>query len=375
MNKPLALYIHIPFCLRKCRYCDFCSYVGKTADEMHAYVSALTEEIKTRAEAAQGYTVDTVFFGGGTPTLLPIGEAERIFTEISKNYSMAENIECTVEANPASIDRFELSAWRSLGCNRLSVGVQSLSDAELSLLGRVHTARDARSFLSDARRAGFDDLNVDVMFGIPEQTADSAEETLTGLMEFSPEHISAYSLIVEEGTPFASDPSLRFPDEESEDAIYHRVHACLTGNGYGQYEISNYARPGEECRHNLHYWRCDEYLGFGCAAYSYFGGERFGNGRDLGAYLNDPVRAVVDRETVGQKERAKERIMLGLRLAEGISLSAYKKEFGEDLTEKYKAQIERYQAWGKMRVASDRMALTPDGMRVSNTILAELLPD
>lgn len=371
-----GLYFHIPFCLKKCAYCDFCSFTGKNDGDMRAYVSALVKEMEYRAEKAGNTVFDTVFFGGGTPSLLPTDALAHILNKANTLFSIEKDAEITLESNPATADGEKLSALRRIGINRLSVGVQSLVDRELAFLGRLHTSSEAVDFLHTARQAGFENINVDLMYGIPAQTEASARETLSRVLDFAPSHVSAYSLMLEEGTPlYRQREALPLPSEEDEDAIDATVRNTLRENGYDHYEISNYARPGMESRHNLHYWKSDEYLGFGVTAYSFFDGVRYGNGADLAAYLANPTASPADCEVLEEGALAYEWIMLRLRLKEGLSLSEYRKRFGVDLRERYEAQIKRFINAGLMQEERGRISLTESGFRLSNTVLVDFLPD
>ena len=375
MNKA-GLYFHIPFCLRKCAYCDFCSFTGQNEEVMRAYTDALICEMTAYRDAARDTVFDTLFFGGGTPSLLPITCVFRVLDAAVRLFRVERDAEITLEANPATADAEKLSALRALGINRLSVGVQSLSDGELAYLGRLHTSKEALAFLSDTRKAGFDNVNVDLMYGIPAQTLSSAQKTLRGILSFAPEHISAYSLMLEEGTPlFRQKDTLPLPTEEEEEKIDETVFSMLADCGYRRYEISNYAKAGKECRHNLHYWHSDEYLGFGVAAYSYFGGARYGNVPSLPTYLASPAEAITERETVDEAALAYEWIMLRLRLSEGLSLSEYNARFGINLKERHKESLARFLSHGLMQEENGRIFLTGKGRRVSNQILVALMPD
>ncbi len=376
MRNKLALYIHLPFCVRKCLYCDFCSKGGAAQEEMHAYTDALLAEISYRASEARGYTVDTVFFGGGTPTLLPLSDMRRITEKIHACFSVEGGAEITAEANPATADEEKLRALRALGINRLSIGVQSLDDGELASLGRVHNAQDAIRLFRAARTAGFDNLNIDLMYGIPNQTEQSLQKTLDGVLSLSPEHISAYSLIVEEGTPFYEKrDTLPLPDEDTESRLHDLLSARLRESGYAHYEISNYAKEGYACRHNLHYWRAEPYLGFGAAAYSCFDGARYGNTGDITAYIKAPTQAVAEKEVLKPSDRAYEYIMLAFRLSEGLDLDVYKARFGVIVEEKYAHLIERFSRMGLMERRNNRLCLTEKGMRFSNTVLVAFMEE
>lgn len=371
-----GLYFHIPFCLRKCEYCDFCSFTGKGEAQMRAYADALIREMTHYAPRARDTVFDTVFFGGGTPSLLPTDEVERILLSANELFQIEKDSEITLEANPATADEEKLAKFRRMGVNRLSVGVQSLSDKELSYLGRLHTSREALDFLNTARRVGFDNINVDLMYGIPAQTPASAKETLLSVVDFAPAHISAYSLMLEDGTPlYERRAQLPLPSEEEEDTINTIVSRTLEKHGYRHYEISNYAKQGMPSRHNLHYWHSDPYLGFGVSAYSFFDGVRYGNASDFSAYLFDPTACLAERESITEASLAYEWIMLRLRLAEGLSLSEYRARFGVDLLCAHEKTIKVFVERGLMQVADGRLSLTERGFRLSNSILISFMPD
>ena len=343
---------------------------------MHLYTDALLKEICHTAPIASGYTVDTVFFGGGTPSLLPSEELFRIMSCLQRHFTIESDAEITLEANPATVDASALRGLRSLGFNRISIGVQSLQDDELKALGRLHTAADAIRISEDAREAGFANINLDLMYGIPYQTPSSFSKTIDGVLALSPEHISAYSLIVEEGTPFYQmRDTLPLPSEDAEETLHNLLLTRLSENGYLHYEISNYAKAGYESRHNLHYWRSEPYLGFGAAAHSFFNGVRYGNTAALTLYEQAPLHAVSEKQRLTEKEQAYERLMLGLRLSEGIDLAAYKTRFGVSLKEKHEALITRFENMGLLRIGQGRIRLTEKGMRLSNSILVAFLEE
>ncbi len=368
-DKPLGLYLHIPFCKKKCIYCDFCSFAEREAD-MPLYVDALIGEMRERP--ADGYTVHTVYLGGGTPSLLGERELSRLLSAVHTHYRVAEDAEVTCEVNPGTADYEKFSLLRGLGVNRVSLGVQSLSDRALLLLGRIHTAEDARRAYYEARRAGFSNISLDLMLGLPGETKEELSDTLCGLIALSPEHISAYALSIEEGTPLASSPIRgTVPGEDAAADAMDMASRMLTEAGYGRYEISNYAKAGFESRHNLNYWRAGEYIGLGVAAYSYFGGERFGRLRDLDAYLAGRALAYTDREVITAAEAEEERVMLSLRLREGIDRARYIRDFGRDPHVLFHPLINRYSDF--IRVSENAIALTDAGMAVSNTLIAEML--
>ncbi len=337
---------------------------------MSRYVDALAGEMKRRP--ADGYTVSTVYLGGGTPSLLGESELSRLFAALRDTYRVAEDAEITCEVNPGTADYDKFSLLKSLGVNRISLGVQSLSDRALRALGRIHTAEGARHAYLDARRAGFSNVSLDLMLGLPGETEEELTSTLCGLIALAPEHISAYLLSVEEGTPLSSSPLLAtVPGEDASADALKRAAGMLADAGYLRYEISNYARPGYESRHNLNYWRSGEYIGLGVAAYSYFGGERFGTPRDLDGYLAGVPLLQIDRETIGPRDAEEERVMLSLRLREGIDCDRYRRDFGRDVYTLFAPVIERYPTLFQGREGA--LALTDAGMAVSNTLIAEML--
>ncbi len=375
-KKPLSLYIHIPFCQRKCLYCDFCSFEGTAEEVREAYTRALCRELLAYAPALEGYTWDTVYFGGGTPSCLTVEQTGRILDTLCRVAPLSSGVEISSEVNPATADREKLSAWYDMGIRRLSVGVQSFSDTELKALGRLHTAKEAEDFLDLARQVGYENLSLDLMYAIPHQTPKTYLETLHRAVSHAPTHISAYGLKVEEGTPFARmGTSLVIPDGDGEADLYEAGVEFLGGEGYYQYEISNFARPGYACRHNLRYWQMGEFLGVGVAAYSFFRGGRFGRDRDLNKYLQDDFSCLPLPEGVTEKDLEYETVMLGLRTAEGISDTAFKKTFGHGFLETYGEALRPYISAGLARVEGDKIRLTPRGMYVSLGILSDLLKD
>ena len=371
--KTLGLYVHIPFCRSKCLYCDFCSFPRQDEEKMTEYTQALVRDLRAYAPACLDYVVDTVFLGGGTPTTLPAYLLKELMGEIYKYYNVAPDAEITAECNPVTGERELFARMRAAGINRLSIGLQSAHEKELKALGRLHTFETFATCFSDARAAGFDNISVDVMSGIPYQTPESRRETLEKVLALSPEHISSYDLIIEAGTPFARKrATLSLPDEEAARKMYLDGIAFLKEKGYAQYEISNFARPGYESRHNLKYWNCDEYLGFGVAAHSDFGGARFGNSRDIEAYIAGrditEERSILDKE-----ERINEYIMLRFRLCEGINVSSFDARFGISFEETYGKKLTPFINSGLACREGEKYYLSKEGMLVSNTILSEIL--
>ena len=372
-NKPLGLYVHVPFCRRKCLYCDFCSYAGQSDETMDSYVTRLCEEIEKKAPLARRHTVDTVYFGGGTPTLLSPAHFERLLTVIRTHYVLSDDVEITVECNPATADEDKLAALRGLGINRLSIGAQSAIDKELLALGRIHTGEQTVQTYRAARRAGFDNISLDVMFGIPHQTLDSFSHTLDEILALEPEHISAYSLIVEPDTPFfEAGDTLPLPDEDTVCDMTALLLARLRGAGYERYEISNFAKGDRVSHHNLHYWNMDDYLGFGPAAHSLLDGVRTGHSRDLAAYL--AACDTTEPEEVLDADSARdEYVMLRLRLADGVDKREFSARFGQNFDAVYAKRAAPFIAAGLLDDTPHRIAFTDRGFSVSNTVLSEML--
>ncbi len=383
-REPIGLYIHIPFCRSKCPYCDFCSFPRPTEEQMRAYTDELCRRMRVATNAIRNDTgatpvVDTVYFGGGTPTLLPVDCVERLTDAVQQGFSLLPDAEITVEGNPAAAPRETLCAYVAGGVNRLSLGVQSAQDDELKALGRLHRRADVIRTVADARDVGIDNINLDFMLGIPHQTAESLADTLAFALSLAPEHLSAYTLMLEEGTPFyrRGRAALGLPsDEETAEDIaaarWEQASAILRSAGYEHYEISNYARPGRRSRHNLHTWQCRDYLGFGVAAHSYYAGMRCGNSRDMEAFLRGEDITEF-RESLTETDRLTEAIMLGLRLADGIDEAAIAARFGVDFRAVYGERCTPYIQAGYMVRENGRTALTERGFLISNAILADIL--
>ena len=384
MSRTLGIYIHIPFCVRKCNYCDFTSLAGVDEELKRRYIKCLLKQIQMEGN---GRPVDSVFFGGGTPSLLSPAQLGSVMEALRREFYLTEDCEITVEANPGTVTEESLRGYRSLGINRLSFGVQSMEDEILELLGRIHRSEDAVRSVELARRAGFDNLNLDLMFGIPGQSMDQWTSTLEKITALSPEHISFYSLQVEEGTPIYNDIKygrlIPLTDEEDR-AMYHAGLAYLRRQGYGQYEISNGAKPGRECRHNRKYWTMEDYAGFGLAAHSFVDGIRYSAGDDLRSYMealedNRNPREWVHENTV--EETASEFLFTGLRLTEGVDLEEFQRRFGASLEEMYPQsmdELEQFRRQGFVVTQEQRghgrgcrrMYLTERGMDISNRIMA-----
>ncbi len=398
MKKNLSLYIHIPFCVHKCAYCDFLSFDNKNITDHMQYTQAICNEISLYKIFADRYTVKTVYIGGGTPSLLDEVMIESILNAIKNTFELDRFPEITIEANPGTIKYSNLLKYLEFGVNRISIGMQSADNEILKNLGRIHTFEQFAESYQDVRRAGFKNINVDVMSGVPGQSVHSFVDTLTRVTELRPEHISVYSLQIEEGTPLASDTEMLklVPDEETDRQMYAMTKRVLAANGYHRYEISNYCQPGYESRHNSVYWTGGEYIGFGLGAASFFKGERFSNITDMDTYIRicedirDEMAARTDSfrlyesaasvmrqntETMYVDSRMEEFMFLGLRMMAGVSRKEFRLRFGKDMYEIYGTVLNKYINDGYMETDSDRVWLTDKGIDVSNIILSEFILD
>ncbi|MBR5452872.1 MAG: radical SAM family heme chaperone HemW [Clostridia bacterium] len=371
----MGIYIHIPFCKSKCAYCDF--YSGNfSAPQREEYLACLSEHIKRLAPLTDGFTVDSVFLGGGTPTVIGGEGIARVGETVSAAFDLSVDLEFSVEANPGTVTRDDLDVMKKAGVNRISFGLQSSHDDELKTLSRIHSYSQFLSAYGDARAAGIDNINVDLMYGLPGQTVDSFALTLERVSALSPEHLSLYGLKIEDNTPFGRmKDSLSLPDEDSEYEMYLGAAEKLGGAGYRHYEISNYAKPGRECRHNLKYWDALEYIGFGPSAYSYFGGRRYGYAGSLTEYcsaVKKGTEPIEFDEAVSQKDREAEYIMLRLRLRDGIGTGEFFRRFGVDFAQKYRDKLKKYISLEVMEKDGDRYYLNDRGMYVSNTVISDI---
>ena len=372
---PLELYVHIPFCVRKCQYCDFLS--GPSDEETKdRYIEALLKEIRA-AEHTEDYEIVSVFIGGGTPSALKAEAIASIMRTLQEQFFFCEDAEVTIEANPGTVDLEKLTIYRNVGINRLSLGLQSTDAEELKLLGRIHSYEEFLKSYEWARKAGFSNINIDLMFAIPGQTGEAWRQHLYQVAELNPEHISAYSLIIEEGTPFA-EQNLDLPDEDTEYQMYEDTAEILERYGYRQYEISNYAKPGYMCRHNAGYWQRLEYLGFGLGASSLYGGMRFSNTHQMQEYLKEsrnPDQIRKDVTVLSRNEQIEEFMFLGLRMTEGISEKKFEENFDVRLMDIYGDILQKYEETGFMEHIETKWRLTRKGIHVSNHILADFLLD
>lgn len=371
----LSLYVHIPFCRAKCAYCDFASYPRREADG-ERYFCALGDELASWQPELAEREIKTVFLGGGTPSLMPEAAIARLMAQIRACGRVSPDAEITMEANPGTLTARKLRVCREAGINRLSLGAQAMDDRLLRALGRIHTAGDVRASVAMARAAGFDDVSLDLMYALPGQSRADWLRTLDAAVALEPEHISAYSLIVEEGTPMAdwvSAGRVSLPDEDEAVGMQRDAIERLARAGYARYEISNFARPGRECRHNLVYWLRGDYLGIGCAAHSLMDGVRFENPRGLDEYLAGERRVHAHR--LSRVEEMEETLMLSTRLTRGMDLAAYGAEFGVDFVKAHRVALGRLAALGLVCVEDGFLRLTLEGMEVQNAVVVELLDE
>ena len=361
-----GLYIHIPFCVKKCKYCDFISF---TAGDKEAYITALCREL----DAYKGEEIDTVFIGGGTPTSLPNELIKRLFLHIRNTFTIKTDAEWSVEANPKTVDGEKLMLLRDLGANRISVGVQSFSDNELQKIGRVHTAKEAAETIELVKRY-FDNVNIDLISALPEQSLSSFITTVDTAISLNPDHISCYSLILEEGTPLYNEhisSPLNIPDEETEREMYFKASEMLAKAGYNRYEISNFAKFGRECRHNLKYWHCDDYIGAGIAAHSLINGVRRENTTDMTEYMNGNY--LKESVTLDISDKISEYIIMAFLLTEGISETKFQRKFGLNFKKEYNSQLARFEKLGLIEKTTIGYRLTDNGISVSNSVLCEFV--
>ena len=378
-NRTLGLYIHIPFCKRKCGYCDFLSFPAGE-EVMEAYVRALKNEIAAKGRDGRR-TVDTVYFGGGTPSLLPVRMLADLLKTVAEAFSVTEDAEVTLECNPGTLEgkdtRVLFSGEAGLAVNRCSLGAQSFDDAELELLGRIHRSEDTVRAVSALREAGAQNLSLDLISALPGQDREAAQRSVRSALALAPEHLSLYSLILEEGTPFyeryAGQPGL-LPPEETERAMYHDAQDLLASRGYRQYELSNFSLPGRESRHNLRYWKREDYLGFGLGAASMTGNVRWKNTGSLKVYLSCGGNAPLeDRHELTVKEQMEEFMFLGLRMSSGVSAAEFLKEFGVLPETEYKDAIGKHLANGLLRFENGRYFLSRRGMDLANYVMSDFL--
>lgn len=373
----ISLYIHIPFCAQKCLYCDFPSFARK--DHLRkTYIEALNKEIISLREKHNNLEINTIFIGGGTPSVLEADELECLLKEVAK-LNMTKDIEYSMECNPGNLTEEKLEVMKKYGVNRISMGLQAKQDNLLKGLGRIHNYKTFKENFLLAKKVGFNNINVDLMFGLPNQRLNEWEETLREIISLDPAHISAYSLIIEEGTAFYNlyeNDKLKLPTEEEERKMYHLAKKILEENGFNQYEISNYAKEGKECRHNLAYWNMDNWIGVGSAAASYINGKRIKSISSVEKYINsinEKGEAVEEIINNSKNDNMEEFMFMGLRKINGIDENEFKKRFSMNINDVYGEILNKYIGEGLLIRESGRIFLSEKGIEISNIIMADFL--
>lgn len=380
--KNLGIYIHIPFCKKKCRYCDFVSYSNKESC-IENYINALKKEIQNRydVEEIKDYKIDTIYIGGGTPSLIDAKYIEDILQTIRAKFNVLECCETTIEVNPGSATEEKLKRYIEIGINRLSIGMQSTDDNILKEIGRIHTYEEFLTTYNNARKVGFKNINVDLMLGLPNQTMEILQQSINKTIELKPEHISVYSLILEDNTPLKIDyenNKIELPDEELERKMYWMVKKTLEKNNYKHYEISNFAKDGFESKHNMNCWNQHDYLGFGLASHSYFKAKRYCNTNNLEGYIknikDNNIEANVEiQEVQNEEDMKKEFMLLGLRKIDGIDIQEFKNRFIENPIFKFHNELEKLSNEGLVEIDLDRIRLTYKGLDLANIVWEEFV--
>ena len=376
--KEIGIYVHIPFCKQKCIYCDFISFSNKF-NKVEEYINKLRQEIEIKASkiGKSEILINTIYIGGGTPSIISKEYIGQIIDSINKHFNIKQQVEITIEVNPGTVDKEKLEYYKKLGINRLSIGLQNTSDYILKILGRIHTYKDFLNVYNMARQIGFKNINVDLMIGVPTQNIDNVKDNVSKILDLKPEHISVYSLIVEENTPIEkkiSSDELILPSEDLEREMYWYVKNKLEENGYKHYEISNFAKEGKESKHNMNCWNQEQYLGFGVAAHSYLNNERFSNTEDLDEYI---VRDLLEIKQINEiqdiLDKQKEYMMLGLRKIDGVSISKFKQKYVNNPVYLFKEEINKLSKEGLLQVNLDNIKLTKKGIDLANLVWEEFI--
>lgn len=377
----LGIYVHIPFCVSKCYYCDFASY-AEDQSQYELYVDALIKEIKAHRKSTQNpLTIQTIFIGGGTPSVLPPILLEKILIAIGENFIIADDAEYTIETNPGTLSPEKLKVMKKHKINRISMGAQAFQNHLLKKIGRIHTKEEIIESYNLCRTQGFNNINLDFMFALPGQTLHQWEEALEEIVKLGPEHISAYSLIIEQGTPFgdlSNKGELEEPSEDLEREMYHFAKDYLGQNGYAQYEISNFAQEGKESKHNINNWKTQPYIGIGLGAHSYYHEQRYHNTYEMKEYIdnsNDLALIQEEKETINIKAQIEEYMFLGLRLTKGIKIDDFEKRFNQSIFDIYDKQIKQHVKDQLLAQSNGRIWLTSYGQDVSNVVMSSFLLD
>lgn len=374
----LGLYIHIPFCVTKCKYCDFNSF-KIDLNEKIKYLNYLGEEMKLYKEEIKNREIDSVFVGGGTPSILNENEINILFEKIKENFNIKSNAEITMECNPGTLTLNKLKAMKKSGVNRLSIGLQAVQNHHLKYIGRIHTFEEFEKNYHDAKQMGFDNINIDLMYALPNQSREDWMESLEKVVKLNPTHISAYSLILEENTELFKmyeRDEFNLLDENTDIEMYEYTIDYLKSHGYNQYEISNYAKDNFECKHNVLYWKCEEYVGIGASASGYFNGIRYNNICELDNYekmILEGEKPIEWEEKLSIKDEIEESIFLGLRMNEGIQISDFKEKYNFDFEKEYKNEIEKLSKMELIEIDNNLMKLTQKGREISNSVFVEFI--
>ena len=375
----LGLYIHVPFCAQKCYYCDFNSFKIEEKNQKRDYLISIEREMELYKEEFKNKEFTSIFLGGGTPSILTSDELTILVKSIYKNFNIKKDAEITMECNPGTLNKEKLVTIKSLGINRLSMGLQVTQDHHLKYIGRIHTYEQFEKNYKDAIDIGINNINVDLMYSLPNQSFDEWKETLDKIIKLNPSHISAYSLILEEGTKFYAmymNKEFELNDEEVDINIYKYTIDTLNKNGYHQYEISNYAKEGYECKHYIIYWKCEKYLGLGPGASGYINDYRYSNICDVEEYnscLNDNKKPIEEKNILSKKDEIEEFIFMGLRMNEGINLDKFYEKFNVNFNQKYKNILEKLKNLNLIIEQDNNIMLTQKGKEISNTVFIEFI--
>ena len=375
----LGIYIHIPFCKQKCFYCDFCSFANKN-EMQEKYVETVINEIKNITHKEK-YTVTTIYFGGGTPSILNPEYIKNILQEIKSSFKILDDAEITIEINPGTVNEEKLKRYKEYGINRLSIGLQSANDKILKNIGRIHDYKQFEETFFFARKCGFKNINVDLMIGLPTQAIEDVKQTLEKIIQKNPEHISVYSLIIEEGTTIEkliNENKLQLPDEETERIMYWTVVNKLKENGYNQYEISNFSKKTYESKHNTNCWKQKQYIGLGTSAHSYLNKKRYSNTNNIEEYIKNIQESNISKNITIHEEQTEESTMneymlLGLRMIQGININEFKQKFKTDPTIKYKEILEKLQKENLIQITKTSIKLTKQGIDFGNIVWEEFI--
>lgn len=380
--KNIGIYIHIPFCKQKCKYCDFVSFKCNE-NKYEDYFKCLEQEIvdKSKEIKEDEISVDTIYIGGGTPSIVPCEYIEQIISTITKNFKVFKSAEITIEVNPGTVDEEKLTRYKEIGINRLSIGLQATNDNLLKMLGRIHTYSEFEEVYEMARQVGFKNINVDLMIGLPNQTIEDVEDSLLKIIEKNPEHVSVYSLILEEGTQLfdlVNEGKLELPTEDLERKMYWKVKEVLEKNGYVHYEISNFAKPQHESKHNMNCWNQHEYLGLGLAAHSYYGEMRYSNITELNSYIEnykngEAVYNIVFHEHQDKNSMMKEFMLLGLRKISGVQISKFKEKFVDNPLYIFRNELNKLIKEELIEIDGDFIKLTSKGIDLANLVWMEFV--